>query len=187
MVVVCLSLWGSVTLSQDNVIPPIPATEKATPTPPPTPSSEASLLPGIAAISTVAAVFASINPTVAAVTIGGGLGALSRYTVSRGVNGWVEGSFHGTMVVNIIGSFAFGTISGWVARSSSGIADTAWLDLMTTGFLGGFTTFSTFAHDTVQIAHEEGILFSALYTGFSVAVAVMAILAGEFVGTTLLP
>jgi len=180
-----LSLWGGVTFPQDSATPLTPSAEKVAPMV--IPSTETGFFPCVAVATAVATMLAGVTPTVAAVVIGGGLGALSRYGVSQGTLHWVKGSFHGTMLVNILGSFAFGTVTGRVARGGTGIADTAWLDLMTTGFLGGFTTFSTFANDTVQMAHREGLFFSALYTGFSVAVAVMAILAGEFAGTTLLP
>ncbi|CAK0775615.1 fluoride exporter [Gammaproteobacteria bacterium] len=180
-----LGLWGEVALSQDADMPVTPNIEGVISSA--APATKSGLLAGAAAATTVATIFAGINPTVAAVVIGGGLGAVSRYAVSQGVNRWVEGSFYGTMAVNITGSFAFGTVSGWVARSGSWIAGTAWLDLMTTGFLGGFTTFSTFANDTVQIARRGGVLFSSLYIGFSVAVSVMGVLAGEFIGTALLP
>lgn len=183
LIVVYLNLWGGIAFSQDSVGSNPVAKEINSPD---NYLLRSNCIFGIGATTALAALFSSINSTVAAVIIGGGLGALSRYTVSQGVGHMVEGSFHGTMTVNIIGSFVFGTVTGLIARHD-GIADTAWKDLMTTGFLGGFTTFSTFAHDTVQMAHDHGILFSALYTGFSVAVAVVAILSGEYVGNTLLP
>ncbi|CAK0761536.1 fluoride exporter [Gammaproteobacteria bacterium] len=185
VLVIVFNFWTCAALSQDVITPIIPASDKIHSDS--TAPVKNRYFPEIFAITTVASILSTINPTISAIIIGGGLGSLSRYTVSQGVSHWVDGSFHGTMAVNIIASFIFGTITGWVARGDSGIANTAWLDLMTTGFLGGFSTFSTFAKDTVEIAREEGILFSALYTGFSVGVSVVAILAGEFVGTLLLP
>ena len=140
-----------------------------------------------AVVSAIAAAFAGINPTLSAIAIGGALGSLSRYFVSSQVGAWHGGDFpYGTMAVNIVGSFLFGVVGGVAARNDH-IADTAWLDLMTTGFLGGFTTFSTFANDTVRLSHEEGMLTAAAYTGVSVGISVFSVLAGEMVGLRVLP
>lgn len=140
-----------------------------------------------AALSATTVALGGISPTVTAIAIGGALGSLSRYFVSTHVGARYGSEFpYGTMTVNIVGSFLFGTVGGWVARRDH-IADTAWLDLMTTGFLGGFTTFSTFSNDTVQIAREEGMLTAALYTGLSVGISVLSVLAGEMVGIRWLP
>lgn len=130
-------------------------------------------------------IFANINPTLTAIVIGGGLGALSRYGVSLWVNDWVVGTHNGTFAVNILGSFLFGTITGLV--SNSWINEGPWLDFMTTGFLGAFTTFSTLTNDAVFMAREDGIFFSALYVGASVATGLAALLAGESVGNFFFP
>jgi len=144
-----------------------------------------SYLPKITLATISALIFANINPTVAAITIGGGLGALSRYAVSWEVNSWVRGSHNGTFAVNILGSFLFGAVSG-IAQNGFG-AESAWLDFMTIGFLGAFTTFSTLTYDAVYLAREDGLFFSAAYIGTSLIAGVAALLAGEYIGTSLFP
>jgi protein CrcB len=130
-------------------------------------------------------VFGGINPIVLGVAAGGALGTASLY-LSRDLlsvygGDWFTGNFpYTTLLVNVVGTFVFGVISGWAAQHG-GLTDTPWLDFMTVGFLGGFTGFSTFTHETVQLARQESILTAAAYTGFSVALAVMALLTGQAV------
>ena len=185
--VVWVLLWvGMMPAYADNA--PNPAIQHEATTTQPTPSLRTETLLGVSAVvSAVAIAFAGISPTVTAIAIGGAMGSLTRYFVSTQVNNWLGGDFpYGTMTVNVIGSFLFGVVGGWIARNDH-VADTAWLDLMTTGFLGGFTTFSTFANDTVKLSHEEGILSAATYTGVSVGISVLSVLAGEIVGLRWLP
>jgi protein CrcB len=137
---------------------------------------------GTIIFAAIAGVSEYINPAVMPVAIGGALGSASRYMISQGVGGFMEQDYpYGTIAVNIIGSFVFGTISGWAGLREE-TPDSAWITLVTTGFLGGFTTFSTFAHDTVGLAQKNGFLSASLYTTFSVSVAIMAMLAGELTG-----
>lgn len=127
-----------------------------------------------------------ISPTVIPVGIGGALGSITRYMLAKGVGGWMEQDYpYGTLTVNIVGSFVFGAISGWASLREE-TPDGAWIALVTTGFLGGFTTFSTFTHDTVGLAHKNGLLSATLYTTASVSIAIIALLAGESVGAYLI-
>lgn len=145
---------------------------------------ERTALVGTALIAAMASVSGHITPAVGAVAVGGALGSVGRYVVSQGVGGWLEEDYpFGTLAVNVVGSFVFGVVSGWAALRSGDVPDTAWLDLVTTGFLGGFTTFSLFAHDTVGLAHTEGISGATVYTMVSVGISVAALLAGEFLGS----
>lgn len=81
--------------------------------------------------------------------LAGAMGTWARVGLSRGVQEWVSLRFPvGTLVVNLIGCFAFGCV--WAAAEQK-----AWLDersrqLICIGFLGAFTTFSTFAFDNAQ-------------------------------------
>lgn len=138
---------------------------------------------GVALFAAVFGVSEYINPTIIPVAIGGALGSVTRYMLSKGVGGWMEQDYpYGTLTVNIAGSFVFGAISGWAGLREE-TPDGAWVALVTTGFLGGFTTFSTFAHDTVGLAHDEGIVSATFYTTSSVGIAILAMLAGEVVGS----
>lgn len=180
-VLILIILGSSLALAQET-INPIPSTLQSSKI---SAKNKRSYLPQITFATIGTLIFSNINPTAAAITIGGGLGALSRYALSSEVSNWVRGSYHGTLVVNILGSFLFGAITGIVQNGFG--SESAWLDFMTTGFLGAFTTFSTFTNDSVYLAREDGIFFSALYIGASITAGVAALLAGEFVGTSLFP
>ncbi|WP_158055353.1 fluoride efflux transporter FluC [Halorussus halophilus] len=85
-----------------------------------------------------------MNPFVF-VGVGGVLGALSRYAVGE----WLPGERRDVLVVNVLGSFALGALT-------VGFADGATLlTTFGTGFCGAFTTFSSFAVETVQL-YERG-------------------------------
>ena len=78
------------------------------------------------------------------VALGGGLGSVCRYLVSR----MVESSFPwGTFAVNILGSLLIGLL---VALVGKGIVSNEIKLLLVTGFCGGFTTFSTFANESAK-------------------------------------
>lgn len=89
----------------------------------------------------------------------GALGCLSRY----GLSGWVyalvgKGLPYGTLAVNIIGSLLLGLLMEGGLRSAALPADIRMG--ITTGSMGGFTTFSTFSYETVRLL-EEGSLLAA--------------------------
>jgi fluoride exporter len=89
----------------------------------------------------------------------GALGCLSRYFIS----GWTyfltgRSLPYGTLAVNVIGSFLLGLIMEGSLRSTL-LSPEVRMGI-TTGFMGGFTTFSTFSYETVRLL-EEGSLFQA--------------------------
>lgn len=99
------------------------------------------------------------------VALGGALGAVMRYAM-----GLVVGFPIGTMVVNILGSFAIGTL--WVVLAARGLQ--GWTPFLITGLLGGFTTFSAFSLDALRLV-EAGRLWGALgYVFGSVIVSLLA-------------
>lgn len=79
----------------------------------------------------------------------GSVGALVRYEVSRAVHHRTERGGVATMVVNLVGSILLGCLVGIDARAA---ADPDLLAALTVGFLGGFTTFSTWMVDVVVLA-----------------------------------
>ena len=88
--------------------------------------------------------------------LGGGLGAISRWGLSSGVQTLAEKtSLHrfplGILACNLLGCFLIGCIFGCFTQKHP-----AWLfPFLVTGFLGGFTTFSTFGRDTIE-AFQDG-------------------------------
>ncbi|WP_138417918.1 fluoride efflux transporter CrcB [Aquibacillus sediminis] len=82
------------------------------------------------------------------VGIGGFAGAIARFTVSKSLNNSSTTMPIGTLAVNILGSFLLGLITGMQANE-------AIILLVGTGFLGAFTTFSTFKLEVIQIHFKQ--------------------------------
>ncbi|XRG77194.1 fluoride efflux transporter CrcB [Rossellomorea sp. GAMAL-10_SWC] len=83
------------------------------------------------------------------VGIGGGIGAIFRYALGNYVNKKVKTNFpDGTFVINILGSFILGLLNHLYLDKS--ISTTMWL-FIGVGILGGFTTFSTFGYESIQL------------------------------------
>ncbi|MFQ3581668.1 MAG: fluoride efflux transporter CrcB [Chloracidobacterium sp.] len=114
----------------------------------------------------------------AVVAIGGACGAMLRYAISlSALGGWSLRFPFPTFVINVSGSFCFGFI---VALLTDRIGIPAWLRLaLTTGFLGAFTTFSTFEYETVTIWREHGALWSVGYLTASILCGALGLLLGE--------
>ena len=119
------------------------------------------------------------------VFLGGGLGAASRHGVNVAASRVMGLNFPwGTLTVNVVGSFLMGLIAGWLAFRA-GINWTQHARLfLTTGFLGGFTTFSAFSLD-VAVLWERGAAGTAAgYVLVSVIGAILALFAGLWVART---
>ena len=112
------------------------------------------------------------------VFIGGGVGAMARYFVTVNLAGKLGNFPIGTMAVNIFGSFLMGLVVGIIAGRSS--LENVRL-LLAVGFLGGFTTFSSFSAETLTLI-QGGQIFSAMT---NILVSVVAGLAACFAGLTL--
>ena len=82
------------------------------------------------------------------VLFGGGVGAMARYVLSSAISTKVGGRFPlGTMVINVTGSFLIGVL---MTLFTERLPHPNWRLLLVTGFLGGYTTFSTFEYETLQ-------------------------------------
>ena len=94
------------------------------------------------------------------VALGGAVGAVARYGLSRLVELWAGTTFpFGTLVVNVLGCLAIGLVMGWVSTRSE-LSDTVRL-MLVVGFLGSLTTFSTFGADTITLV-RDGMVPQAL-------------------------
>lgn len=117
-----------------------------------------------------------------AIAGGGALGALGRFWVSSGVYRLLGRELPwGTLIVNILGSFLMGLLFVlFIERSTAGSEELRAAVLV--GFLGAFTTFSTFSLETLALI-EEGYLGRAFVnTGLSVSVCLAACWAGLLLG-----
>lgn len=111
------------------------------------------------------------------VAIGGALGSVARYLVSKWIKDLSSTSFpFGTMAVNITGCLLIGIFYGLTERW--GLSGEMKL-LLTVGFCGGFTTFSTFMNESLSLLRLDNILYAALYAGGSVALGLIAVFIGK--------
>jgi CrcB protein len=111
------------------------------------------------------------------VGLGGAVGAVARFAVSR----WALARFGpgfpiGTLFVNASGSFLLGVLAGLTA-ARAGVPDGARL-LVGVGFCGAYTTFSTFATDTIALAQRAATLAALGNVLLNNALALAAALAG---------
>lgn len=113
--------------------------------------------------------------TVLLVGAGGALGALARYAVGL----WLPGRTADTLAVNVLGSFALGALTATLADG------TALLTTFGVGFCGAFTTFSSFAVETVTL-YEDGERRAAVENAAANLVgALVAVGAGAWLATWL--
>ena len=116
------------------------------------------------------------------VGLGGFLGSVARYLTALQLTKWFPSAFPwGTFVVNIVGCLLIGLIYGFAERyqwSTPGIRI-----FLATGFCGGFTTFSSFAFENVQLIQTGSLGVLAVYTVASVALGLAFVTLGSFITT----
>ncbi len=114
------------------------------------------------------------------IATGSALGGVLRYLLSRVVQEQTDGLFPwGTFAVNIIGCFAIGLIYALIDRGYN-ISPEMRL-FLTVGFCGGFTTFSTFAHENYLLFQSDHFPTVALYAALSLLFGFTAAWAGHLV------
>jgi fluoride exporter len=112
-----------------------------------------------------------------AVAVGAAAGGVSRYYLGGLIQQRAGPDFPlGTLVINITGSFLLGFIVRYALQTE--MISPTMRALLTTGFCGGYTTFSTFSYETALMIEDGEYGRVALYVGASVAIA----LAGTFLG-----
>jgi CrcB protein len=111
------------------------------------------------------------------VFVGAGIGGALRHGVNVGaVKLFGFGFPFGTLIVNIVGSFAIGLFAGYFAFRP-GIGQHMRL-FLTTGLLGGFTTFSAFSLDTALLVERHAYGLAAGYVVGSVVASLVALFVG---------
>jgi fluoride exporter len=112
------------------------------------------------------------------VFLGGGIGSALRYGVGRATLAWFGPNFPvGTLAVNVAGCLLMGMLAEWLALHDTGTSPATTL-FLTTGFLGGFTTFSAFALDTAALWQRGDAASAALYVLASLLLSVGGLFAG---------
>ncbi|MBA2875574.1 fluoride efflux transporter CrcB [Thermaerobacillus caldiproteolyticus] len=112
------------------------------------------------------------------VAIGGFFGAIARFGMSNWFKKRYPSSFPiGTFVINLIGAFLLGYIIG------EGL-DKSWQLLLGTGFMGAFTTFSTFKLESIQLHADKKWKILAVYLGTSYTLGILLAFLGMKLGST---
>ena len=112
-----------------------------------------------------------------AIFLGGGCGALSRYLIIDQINKLSSNSFpYGTILVNVLGAFLIGII--YYLLISKIIINEQLKLFITIGFLGGFTTFSSFNLDFFKLIESGSIFLAIIYALASFLVTIVAFYIG---------
>ncbi len=111
----------------------------------------------------------------------GACGTLARYGLSHAIQRWAGHGFPwGTFAVNITGCFLFGLL--WSVIEQRHAALGAWRTVVLIGFLGSFTTFSSFTHDTAALLRASDWFAAALNIAGQNAIGILMLFAGVAIG-----
>jgi fluoride exporter len=116
--------------------------------------------------------------------LGGFIGSAARYSIGIAlVRASAALTFPlATLLVNVLGSFLIGLLLALPMRTM--LSDDARV-LLVVGVLGGFTTFSSFSADTLQLWRDTGAARAGLNVLLNVAVCLLAVCAGDWLGRSL--
>lgn len=111
------------------------------------------------------------------IALGGAMGALCRFGATKWVNNlWSQHFPLATMSINILGSFLMGV--AFVVINEKLPSLEAFRPLIMVGFLGAFTTFSTFSLEIVSLLNQQAWLSAVSYLSLSCLLGVLALVAG---------
>jgi len=114
------------------------------------------------------------------VGVGGFLGAIARYALGAYIGGRYGVRFPlGTFVINVSGSFLIGLILTLLARTT---ASAYWRYLIPIGFIGAYTTFSTFEYETLRAIQDGQLMTGFLNIALSLVIGFIAVWAGAAIG-----
>ena len=114
------------------------------------------------------------------VAVGGAIGAAARYLVGVQAGRLLGHDFPwGTLIVNVTGSFAVGVIVALFAHKMQASQEVR--AVLTTGILGGFTTFSAFSVDFAVLAERKALAAAGFYVLGSVGLSIAALFAGLWI------
>jgi fluoride exporter len=114
------------------------------------------------------------------IAIGGAAGAIARYVLGNYVGSRLGFRFpYGTFVINISGCFLVGVSMALLSRS---MASPSWRYLVPIGFIGAYTTFSTFEYETLRAIQDGQLATGLLNVGLSVVTGFVAVWLGDLFG-----
>lgn len=110
--------------------------------------------------------------------LGGGLGSVLRYVLSKYLNNFEAIIPFGTFIVNVLGSLLIGIVLGLTIKNS--LINQHLTLFFAVGFCGGFTTFSTFAFENSVFIKNGDYINFAVYTIASIVTGIIAVFLGLF-------
>lgn len=118
------------------------------------------------------------------VGIGGFIGAIARFVLGSYIGNRFGSRFpYGTFVINMTGSFLLGVVMTVLAEKTD--ASPNWRYLVPIGFIGAYTTFSSFEYETLRTVQDGQMLIGFANVALSVIVGFAAVWAGIIVGRTM--
>ena len=115
----------------------------------------------------------SVMGTLTAIALGWALGSVARHGMMVYFDDLRSGDFpYGIFIANIVGSAAIGVL--FVLILEQGLLSEVWRSLLMVGFLGAFTTFSTFSLQTIGLLKEGRLYAAKIYTIGSVLLSITA-------------
>jgi CrcB protein len=115
--------------------------------------------------------------TLLLIGMGGFLGSVSRFLIGQGLHRIFDTIFPiGTMTVNVVGSFIIGVVYSLAERDN--LISPEIRMFLAVGFCGGFTTFSSFAFDKLNLLKDSGFLYLSMYLGGSIFLGLLAVYLG---------
>ena len=112
------------------------------------------------------------------VFLGGGLGSSLRYLVTIAMNQYSKVLPFGTFTVNLLGCLLIGLILGYAQKENTLTSNQTLL--LATGFCGGFTTFSAFANENLELIKNGEIFNFSVYTIGSILIGILAVFIGFY-------
>lgn len=111
------------------------------------------------------------------IALGGALGALSRYGLGFWIaSRWNQGFPLGTFIINLTGAFLLGFLN--IVFIEKLTVSPLWRLGIGIGFLGSYTTFSTFGYEVIMLLERGSLLTAGLYTLFSVSIGFVGVALG---------
>ena len=118
------------------------------------------------------------------IAAGGALGSIARYWIGSAVGSRMGVRFpYGTLIVNLTACVALGFTLSWLGRRAD--LSPAWRYLIPIGFIGAYSTFSTFEWETLSTLRSGAFLLAALYAAGSLVLGLAAVWAGSVLGEIL--
>ena len=119
------------------------------------------------------------------VGVGGCLGSILRFWLGSYIGGRMGTRFpYGTFVINVTGSFLIGLVFAFLTVKTDWSPN--WRYLIPIGFIGGYTTFSSFEYETLRTIQDGQLGLGLLYVGLSVFLGFVAVWGGVATGRAIL-